>query len=86
MGYIGITGYQLNKNFNPYDILIGFKHISSSHTSEVISYYLEKYIEDYNLENKLTCIVTDNGSNIKVAAKILNENNNNIQRQHIYYN
>ncbi|CAG8769471.1 13814_t:CDS:1, partial [Funneliformis caledonium] len=79
-GYIGITGYWLDENFKSYDILIGFEKILYPHTADSIATYLEKYIEDYNIEKKVICIITDNGGNIKAAVNILNENNHNIQR------
>ena len=48
--------------------------------SLVISNYLEKYIEDYRISNKVVCIVTDNGSNMKAAVNILSQKNIKIQR------
>ncbi|CAG8692323.1 20461_t:CDS:2 [Rhizophagus irregularis] len=79
-GYIGITGHWVNENFKPYDILIGIKSILYPHTAVAISSYLEKYIEEYRLENKIVCVVTDNGSNMKAAVNILNQKNDKIQR------
>ncbi|CAI2190429.1 1255_t:CDS:2 [Funneliformis geosporum] len=49
-------------------------------TADIITTYLEKYIENYNLEKKVIYIITDNSSNMKVAINILNNSNNNIQR------
>src|SRR5439155_21241284 len=72
-GYIGITGHWLNDKFEPYDILIGIEKIPYPHTAAVISNYLEKYIEDYHLNNKIICIVTDNGANMKAAVNILSQ-------------
>jgi len=79
-GYIGITGHWLNDKFEPYDILIGIESIAYPHTATVISNYLEKYIEDYRIINKVVCIVTDNGSNMKAAVNILSQKNIKIQR------
>src|SRR2546429_333585 len=72
-GYIGITGHWLNDKFEPYDVLIGIEKIPYPHTAAVISNYLEKYIEDYRLNNKINCIVTDNGANMKAAVNILSQ-------------
>ncbi|CAB5393607.1 unnamed protein product [Rhizophagus irregularis] len=60
-GYIGITGYWMDENFKPYDVLIAIESILYPHTAIAISSYLEKYnmvnmrsqrIEDYRLEDK----------------------------------
>ncbi|CAB5292141.1 unnamed protein product [Rhizophagus irregularis] len=79
-GYIGITGHWVDENFKPYDMLITIESIQYPHTAVVISKYLEKYIEEYRLENKIICVVTDNGSNMKAAVNILNQKNDKIQR------
>lgn len=79
-GYIGITAHWLDENLKPYDVLLGIEHVLYPHTADVISGYLEKYIEDFHLENKLFCVVTDNGSNMKAAINILNSKYKNVQR------
>jgi hypothetical protein len=79
-GYIGITGHWVDEDFKPYDMLITIESIQYPHTAVVISKYLEKYIEEYRLENKIICVVTDNGSNMKAAVNILNQKNDKIQR------
>jgi len=79
-GYIGITGHWVDENFKPYDILIAIESILYPHTAITISNYLEKYIEDYRLGNKVVCVVTDNGSNMKAAVNNLNKKNKKIQR------
>ncbi|GET54653.1 zinc finger BED domain-containing protein 1-like [Rhizophagus irregularis DAOM 181602=DAOM 197198] len=61
-------------------MLITIESIQYPHTAVVISKYLEKYIEEYRLENKIICVVTDNGSNMKAAVNILNQKNDKIQR------
>src|SRR5436853_4068692 len=52
-GYIGITGHWVDENFKSYDILIAIESILYPHTAIAISNYLEKYIEDYRLEDKV---------------------------------
>ena len=79
-GYIGITAHWLDEDNKPYDILLGIEHAPYPHTAKVISNYLEKYIEDFRIENKLTCIVTDNGSNMKAAINILSSKYKNVKR------
>lgn len=79
-GYIGVTGHWLNEKFEPYNMLVSIENILYPHTAEAISNYLEKYIEEYRLESKLFCIITDNGSNMKAAVKLLNNKNDKIQR------
>ncbi|CAG8752357.1 12692_t:CDS:1, partial [Funneliformis mosseae] len=51
-GYIGIIEHWLDENFKSYDILIGFEKILYLHTANSIAIYLEKYIEDHNIEKK----------------------------------
>ena len=83
-GYIGITGHWLNDKFEPYDILIGIESIAYPHTATVISNYLEKYIEDYCIINKVVCIVTDNRSNMKAAVNILSQKILKFKEYHVW--
>src|SRR6185369_3407089 len=73
-GYIGITCCWLNSNFEPQEALLSLQHVPFPHTAEVIYDIFKETILEWKLENKVTCITTDNGSNIIKATQILQSN------------
>ncbi|GBB84287.1 hypothetical protein RclHR1_01090026 [Rhizophagus clarus] len=59
-GYIGVTLHWLSEDFKVYDCLLCIY----PHTGTNIVSFLKKKVAEFGLEEKITCIVTDNGSNM----------------------
>ena len=56
-------------------LLLKHTFLPQDHTAVNISEALQSILEPWNLsENKLTCITTDNGSNVTAAVEILGWN------------
>lgn len=70
MSYMGITAHFL-EDAHIRSVLLGLKTLSSSHTAENIRESLRKTINEWNLEGKVNCIVTDNASNMVNAIRLL---------------
>jgi hypothetical protein len=79
-GYIGITGHWLTEDFKPIYALLRLEKISYPHTGNSISEMIKETIIDYSLGNNFICMTTDNGSNMVLASKLLNETFSKLQR------
>ena len=63
-GYIGVTLHWLSEDFKVYDCLLCMERMQYPHTGTNIISFLKKKVVEFGLEEKITCIVTDNGSNM----------------------
>src|ERR1043165_5336152 len=63
-GYIGVTLHWLSEDFKVYDCLLCMERMQYPHTGTNIIFFLKKKVVEFGLEEKITCIVTDNGSNM----------------------
>ncbi|CAB4423675.1 unnamed protein product [Rhizophagus irregularis] len=63
-GYIGITLHWLSEDFQVYDCLLCMERMQYPHTGTNIVSFLKKKVAEFGLEEKITCVVTDNGSNM----------------------
>ena len=81
-GYLGVTATWITPNFEIKDVMLEIKYAASLHSGEVIANKLYKYINDWNFEQRVTSITTDNGSNVVSMLHILNQKGGceNIQR------
>lgn len=71
-GYIGVTCTWISMDWKPKEALLELKQVPYPHTGEIISQLLKEIFEKWNIEKKIISLTTDNGSNIKKAAKIMN--------------
>lgn len=53
-------------------VLQGCKHFHDKHTADNLAIFLRNTVDEWNLTNKLTGVVSDNASNIKSAIKKCN--------------
>jgi hypothetical protein len=72
-GYLGVTATWITPNFEIKDMMLEIKYTPSPHSGEVIANKLYKYISDWNLEQRVISITTDNGSNVVSILHILNQ-------------
>src|SRR6266498_2331927 len=63
-GYIGITLHWISEDFKVYDCLLCMEHMSYLHTGTNIVSFFKKKVVEFGLEGKITCVVTDNRSNM----------------------
>jgi len=77
-GYIGITAHFFNQDFIPVDAFFTIEYLLYPHIENAISTFIESIINNFNLSDKLGCIITDNDSNMKCAISLLNEKFNKI--------
>ena len=66
--YLGITAHWINKEFEICNMVLNVGEIPYPHTGVEISLHVSKVLDDWNLEDKIIIIVTDNGSNVKSAV------------------
>jgi hypothetical protein len=72
-GYLGVTATWITPNFEIKDVMLEIKYAPSPHSGKVIANKFYKYISDWNLEQRVTSITTDNRSNVVSMLRILNQ-------------
>jgi len=63
-GYIGVTLHWMIEDFKVYDCLLCMERMLYPHTGTNIISFLKNKVVEFGLEGKITCVVTDNGSNM----------------------
>ncbi|CAG8846810.1 36190_t:CDS:2, partial [Racocetra persica] len=63
------TSHWLNKQFELNEILLCIEPMPYPHTNTAIKEFLISKVQEFNLQNKLTCVVTNNGTNMVAAIK-----------------
>lgn len=61
--FLGITG-QFIIDWELKSVMIACNKFKGKHTSENIGHYYEETLASFNLANKVSCVVTDNASNM----------------------
>ncbi len=74
-GYIGVTAAWITPDFNVKDVMLEIKYAPSPHTADVVAELLYECISSWDLNGRVTAIITDNGSNMKAAFPILTQKN-----------
>ncbi|EXX53697.1 hypothetical protein RirG_241570 [Rhizophagus irregularis DAOM 197198w] len=72
-GYLGVTATWITPDFEIKDVMLENKYVPSPHSSDVITNKLYRCIKDWNLEQRVTSITTDNGSNMVAMFRLLNQ-------------
>lgn len=67
--YLGITLHHVSEDFTLNETALGIIPFEHPHTSARISGELKTVMAEFGLENKVTSIVTDNGSNIRSVGQ-----------------
>ena len=63
-GYINITLYWISENFKIYNCLLYIERMLYPHIRTNIVSFLKKKVVEFGLKGKITCVVTDNRSNM----------------------
>ncbi|CAG8637563.1 13446_t:CDS:2, partial [Cetraspora pellucida] len=80
-GYLGVTATWLTSDFKFREALLTCYHMPYPHDGESISNELYNIICEWNLDNKVCIITTNNGANIVKGIRLLDEQVKSIHRQ-----
>lgn len=67
--YIAVTAYYIKTNTEMKPILLGCINYNGRHTSENLVAFLRQMMQDWQITNKITCVVSDNTANIQAAIR-----------------
>lgn len=67
--YIAVTAHYITPDFKPKSLLLETTTLDERHTSTVLANELRRVITEWNLQNKILLVVSDNAANIKKAIK-----------------
>lgn len=70
-GYIAVTCSWVSIDWKLKEALLILQQVPYPHTGEIISRLLTEIFKKWNLEKKVIALTTDNGSNIKKAARLM---------------
>lgn len=65
--YLGITAHWITSKFEPKEILLSMKELPYPHSAYEIQEHLFDLLFEWEIDSKITAIVTDNASNMKKA-------------------
>ncbi len=68
--YISVTLHWMSSDFKVYDCLLCMEHMQYPHSGENILTFLKKKVSEFGLNEKVTCVITDNGSNMVCAINL----------------
>ena len=66
--YLCITVHWIDSNFNLKAKVLSFRKFKGRHLSLRIRRHMKRVLTSFNLTNKITASVTDNGSNVRAAS------------------
>ena len=69
-GYVTITCHNLVSSWELKSCVLATYQVKMRHTAENIAAELKKVANDWNITNKISCIVTDNVANMTAAAQL----------------
>lgn len=70
-GYIAITFHFIDDNFQLKSVLLSCLEFSDNHTSQNLCQKIKYTIQEWNLENKIIFVVSDNANNIQLVLSLL---------------
>lgn len=80
-GFLAITGYFINQNWEYREILLGFEHIDGSHTGMNLSESLLKVLSEHKITDRVLSVTTDNASNNKTLMAKMQEVTDSLQSE-----
>uniref|UniRef100_A0A182PWX0 BED-type domain-containing protein n=1 Tax=Anopheles epiroticus TaxID=199890 RepID=A0A182PWX0_9DIPT len=71
VSFVAVTAHFVNLNFEMCSFLLECSEFTTTHTAHNISIFIKNVMVKFDIEDKVTCIVTDNARNMKNAASDL---------------
>ncbi|XP_050561015.1 E3 SUMO-protein ligase ZBED1-like [Spodoptera frugiperda] len=68
--YIAVTAHYIDNNTKLKSILLGCINYNERHTSANLTAFIRQIIQDWQITNKICCIVSDNAANILSAVRL----------------
>ncbi|XP_037514219.1 E3 SUMO-protein ligase ZBED1-like [Rhipicephalus sanguineus] len=68
--YITFTCHHVDENFELVSLTLSTRHMTERHTGAAIMNEFQRCIEEFGMEEKQVCAVTDAGSNMRRAASL----------------
>lgn len=68
--FVAVTAHFFDQSFELCSLLLGCTEFYERHTADKVSEHLLKIAQEWNLNNKITAIVTDNASNMTAAVRL----------------
>ena len=65
--FLCLTGHLFNKRFETVPLVLGFRHFVGPHEADNIKCYIIHEITQLHIKQKVSAIVSDNGSDIRKA-------------------
>lgn len=69
--YLSVTCHFMSTNYELKSVILSIKSLTKSHTAQNIADALLEIFEEWDINNKITCIVTDNAVNMIKTCEIL---------------
>ena len=69
--FVGITAHWISETWEYKEVLLGFEHLTGSHTGEALKDCFVQVMERYGLQRKILAITTDNASNVTSMMQCL---------------
>jgi len=66
--YLGVTAHWLSSKFEPQEVLLSMEELPYPHSAFEIQDHLFDLLYEWEIDSKITAIVTDNASNVKKAC------------------
>ena len=74
--YLGVTCLFVNAQFELREAILVVKYLKYPYTEDIIAECFNQIIYEWNLDRKVFTIITNNGSNMVKAGKLLKNYNN----------
>ena len=71
LGYITVTFHYINEVWELCSRVLDTLNVDKDHTAENLAEELQKVAEEWRVDGNISCIITDNASNMVVAIKLL---------------
>lgn len=71
LGYITVTCHYINEAWELCSRVLDTLNVDKDHTAENLAEELQKIAQEWGVDGKVSCIITDNASNIVAAVNLL---------------
>jgi hypothetical protein len=76
--YLGLTVHYINSAFKMCSKVLGLKYVEGNNSGKSLKEKIDGILAKWNLDGKVKYVVSDNGSNIKLAIGLMKGNKSNL--------